>query len=102
MLMNRCLKQNKENIDQINAFEALLQVERQAEPEHQDKEVIFNLDRQIASLRAAQESMNRDYRDLQTKKSSMLKEMKGTREQRIKRRLLKIFLKMCWAQVVKM
>ena len=79
MLMNRCLKQNKENIDQINAFEALLQVERQAEPEHQDKEVIFNLDRQIASLRAAQESMNRDYRDLQTKKSSMLKEMKDAR-----------------------
>ncbi len=60
MLMNRCLKQNKENIDQINAFEGLLQVERQAEPEHQDKEVIFNLDRQIASLRAAQESMNED------------------------------------------
>ena len=85
MLMNRCLKQNKENIDQINAFEGLLQGERQAEPEQQDKEVIFNLDRQIASLRAAQESMNRDYRDLQTKKSSMLKEMKGTREQRIKR-----------------
>ena len=37
------------------------------------------------SLRAAQESLNRDYRDLQTKKSAMLKEMKGTREQRIKR-----------------
>ena len=85
LLMNRCLKQNKENIDQINAFDGLIQTERQAELEHQDKEVIFNLERQIASLRAAQESMNRDYRDLQTKKSSMLKEMKGTREQRIKR-----------------
>ena len=29
--------------------------------------------------------MNRDYRDLQTKKNSMLKEMKATREQRVKR-----------------
>lgn len=85
LLMNRCLKQNKENIDQINAFNALIQVERQTDTEHQDTDVIFNLERQIASLRAAQESMNRDYRDLQTKKSSMLKEMKGTREQRIKR-----------------
>ena len=39
----------------------------------------------MASLRAAQESLNRDYRDLQTKKNSMLKEMKATREQRVKR-----------------
>jgi chromosome segregation ATPase len=85
LLMNRCLKQNKENIDQINAFDGLIQTERQTDAEHQDKDAIFNLERQIASLRAAQESMNRDYRDLQTKKSSMLKEMKGTREQRIKR-----------------
>ena len=29
--------------------------------------------------------MNKDYRELQTKKNSMLKEMKATREQRVKR-----------------
>ena len=29
--------------------------------------------------------MNKDYRELQAKKSSMLKEMKATREQRVKR-----------------
>ena len=39
----------------------------------------------MASLRASQESLNRDYRELQAKKASMLREMKGTREQRIKR-----------------
>ena len=85
LLMNRCLKSNKSNIDQITAFDELVQTERSVDPDQQDRDYILNLERQIASLRAAQESLNRDYRDLQTKKSSMLKEMKGTREQRIKR-----------------
>jgi hypothetical protein len=85
LLMNRCLKNNKNNIDQITAFEELVQTERAVDPDQQDRDYILNLERQISSLRAAQESLNRDYRDLQTKKSSMLKEMKGTREQRIKR-----------------
>ena len=85
LLMNRSLKQNKDNIDQIHAFEGLIQGERSVDPDQQDRDYILNLERQIASLRAAQESLNRDYRDLQTKKNAMLKEMKGTREQRIKR-----------------
>ena len=85
LLMNRCLKSNKENIDQITAFEGLVATEKSVDPDQQDRDYIINLERQIASLRAAQESLNRDYRDLQTKKSAMLKEMKGTREQRIKR-----------------
>jgi len=85
LLMNRSLTQNKDNIDQIRAFEGLIQRERSVDPDQQDRDYILNLERQIASLRAAQESLNRDYRDLQTKKNAMLKEMKGTREQRIKR-----------------
>ena len=85
LLMNRGLKQNKSNIDQITAFEELVRTERATDPDQQDRDYILNLERQIASLRAAQESLNRDYRDLQTKESAMLKEMKGTREQRIKR-----------------
>lgn len=85
LLMNRSLKQNKETIDQINLLGELLIQERDVEPEQRDRDYIMNLERQAATLRASQESLNRDYRDLQTKKSSMLKEMKGTREQRIKR-----------------
>lgn len=85
LLMNRCLKQNKDNIEQIAAFEALADEARSVDPDQQDKEAIFNLDRQVASLRASQESLNRDYRELQAKKSLMLKEMKATREQRVKR-----------------
>ncbi len=85
LLMNRCLKQNKDNIELISANERLVQMQRALDPDQQNRDEIFNLDRQIASLKASQESLNRDYRELQAKKNSMLKEMKATREQRVKR-----------------
>ena len=85
LLMNRCLKQNKDNIEQISLFERMADEARSADPDQQDRDAIFNLDRQVASLRASQESLNRDYRELQAKKSLMLKEMKATREQRVQR-----------------
>jgi len=85
LLMNRCLKGNKENIEQINTYDHMIQDERARDKDQQDHDYIINLERQVASLRASQESLNRDYRELQAKKSAMLKEMKGTREQRIKR-----------------
>lgn len=85
ILMNRCLKSNKDNIEQINAYDAIIKEERSHDKDQQDIDYILNLERQVASLRASQESLNKDYRELQTKKASMLREMKGTREQRIKR-----------------
>ena len=85
ILMNRCLKGNKENIEQINTYDAMIRDERAQDKDQQDIDYILNLERQVASLRASQESLNKDYRELQAKKSSMLREMKGTREQRIKR-----------------
>jgi len=85
LLMNRALKGNKENIEQISALDALITAERQRDPDQMDKDQLFNMERQVASLKASQESLNKDYRELQTKKNSMLKEMKATREQRVKR-----------------
>ena len=85
LLMNRCLTGNKENIEQINTYDIMIKDERARDKDQQDIDYIINLERQVASLRASQESLNKDYRELQAKKSSMLKEMKGTREQRIKR-----------------
>ena len=85
LLMNRALKHNKENIEQIAALDALIALERQRDPDQIDKDSIFNMERQVASLKASTESLNKDYRELQTKKNSMLKEMKATREQRVKR-----------------
>lgn len=85
LLMNRCLKTNKDNIIELNLFSDLVRDERAKDKDQRDQDYIINLERQIAALRASQESLNRDYRELQTKKASMLREMKGTREQRIKR-----------------
>ena len=85
LLMNRSLKYNKENIEQIAQFNELLRQLRAADVDQQDRDEIFNIERQTASLKASQESLNKDYRELQTKKNSMLKEMKATREQRVKR-----------------
>lgn len=85
ILMNRCLKGNKENIEQIRSYDKMIQEERSRDKDQQDMDYIINLERQVASLKASQESLNRDYRELQTKKATMLREMKGTREQRIKR-----------------
>lgn len=85
LLMNRALKGNKDNLEQISALEALITTERQRDPDQIDRDQLFNMERQVASLKASQESLNKDYRELQTKKSTMLKEMKATREQRVKR-----------------
>lgn len=85
LLMNRCLKMNRSGMEQIETLERLIQMERQREFEDQDRDLILNSERQVSSLRASQESMNRDYRDMQVKKNGMLKEMRATREQRVKK-----------------
>lgn len=85
ILMNRCLKSNKDNISEMSVIEKLIRDERALDKDQRDQDYLMNMERQIAALRASQESLNRDYRELQTKKAAMLREMKGTREQRIKR-----------------
>lgn len=85
LLMNRSLKHNKDNIEQIALFQSEVQAIRAVGVDSDRTDEMFNLERQVAALRASQESLNRDYRELQTKKNSMLKEMKATREQRVKR-----------------
>jgi len=85
LLMNRCLKMNRSGMEQIELLERLVLIERHQDISQQDRELIMNSERQISSLRASQESMNRDYRDMQVKKNGMLKEMRATREQRVKK-----------------
>lgn len=85
ILMNRCLKSNKDNINEMSVLEKMIRDERALDKDQRDQDYLMNLERQMAALRASQESLNRDYRELQTKKAAMLREMKGTREQRIKR-----------------
>ena len=85
VLMNRALKNQQTNMEDIDTYEEQITEEKGRPIEYQDRDYIFNLERQIAVARAAQEALGRDYKDLQVKKSSMLKDLKATREQRIKR-----------------
>ena len=85
VLMNRALTEQQSNMINVGKFEELATEEKRKELEVQDKDYIYTLERQIAVCRAAQESLTREYRDLQSKKSTMLKDLKATREQRVKR-----------------
>ena len=85
VLMNRALKNQQTNMEDIDTYEEQITEEKGRPIEYQARDYIFNLERQIAVARAAQEALGRDYKDLQVKKSAMLKDLKATREQRIKR-----------------
>jgi hypothetical protein len=85
ILMNRALREQQDSMRKIAGFEGLILAERQQAPDQQDRETIFGLERQIATLRAAKEALSREYKDLQTKKAGMFKDLKGTREQRIQK-----------------
>ena len=85
ILMNRALKEQQKGMKDVENMEKLVTDEKRKGLEDQDMDVIFNMERQIAVLRAAQETLNKDYKDLGQKKAVMLRDMKATREQRIKR-----------------
>jgi hypothetical protein len=82
ILMNRAVTQQQTVMQDIETLEGLLIVERGNE--EPDRAEITNLERQIAVLRAAQESLNKDYQDMLKEKNKILKEMKATRDARIK------------------
>lgn len=84
ILMNRILVSQQETIAKISDVEEQLQIEKKLNKDDQDRDLIINLERQIAVLRSSQETLSRDYKDLQTRKATLLKDLKGTREQRIK------------------
>ena len=84
ILMNRILKSQQDNLTQIATFQELVAAEKALDKDQRDMNYIINLERQIAVLRASQETLSKDYKDLQARKATMLKDLKGTREQRIK------------------
>jgi hypothetical protein len=83
VLMNRALREQQYSMTKIAEFGEMIEFEKRKSAEDQDREFVFGLERQIATLRAAKESLSREYKDLQTKKSAMYRDLKATREQRI-------------------
>lgn len=84
ILMNRILRSQHENQNDIAANERIVQNEKARDKDQRDIDFIMNMERQIAILRASQETLSKDYKDLQARKATMLKDLKGTREQRVK------------------
>lgn len=86
VLCNRCLTTNRKNINEISILEARLKVfENIIGPTPEEIEEAGMVERNLAGLRAAQEAINKDYRELLAKKMGILKDMKATRDQRVKR-----------------
>ena len=84
ILMNRILKSQQDNLIQMATFQELIAAEKALDKDQRDMDYIINLERQVAIMRASQETLSKDYKDLQARKATMLKDLKGTREQRIK------------------
>ena len=84
ILMSRILTSQRANENQIEIYSGMVRQEKEVAVDQRDNELIFELERQVAVLRASQETLSKDYKDLQARKGTMLKDLKGTREQRVK------------------
>ena len=84
ILMNRILKAQRDNQNEIVVAERLVREEKSRDKDQRDMDLVINLERQVAVMRASQETLSKDYKDLQARKATMLKDLKGTREQRVK------------------
>lgn len=84
ILMNRCLVRQNQSRSEIEDVQAQLDHEKQAVPDNRDNERIAFLMQVLASLNAGIQNSLREYNDLMQRKQSLLKEIKGTRDQRIK------------------
>ena len=84
ILMNRILKSQRDNQQEIAIAERLVRDEKARDKDQRDMDLVINLERQVAIMRASQETLSKDYKDLQARKATMLKDLKGTREQRVK------------------
>ena len=85
ILMNRALKEQNKTMKDIEHMEDIVKAEKDKHTADQDRDYVMNLERQLAIYRASIETLSKDYKELGTKKSGMLKDLKATREQRVKR-----------------
>ena len=84
ILMNRMLIEQQTLTINISNAENTLRTERLKDNDDRDLALIMNLEQQLAGYRGAQESVVDIYEKFLTRKNNIIKEIKGTREQRIK------------------
>lgn len=85
ILMNRILCAQQSSKSQIEELENDIALEKRiGDKDLQDRDYILNLERQVASIRSSQEMMGKEFKEYQSRKAALIKELKGTRDQRIK------------------
>ena len=84
ILMNRCLRKEMETTDSIKSLEAELARQKAKDTADQDPIENFNLEKQIATLRAGVSNYSKDFKDFQKEKTNLLGKLKATRDLRIK------------------
>lgn len=82
ILMNRCLAQQQQCMVDIKQIDKILENEHHNSVP--DSQRINSLEHQINVLRAAQDSLNSDFKSMLSEKNKILRDMKSTREARIK------------------
>lgn len=88
ILMNRNMRDRKRSVEEIERLENILEDTYQANPHpkamtDQEKQFLLNLENQLLAARTANQNKSTEYVKLTEKHSSLLKELKGTRDQRI-------------------
>jgi hypothetical protein len=84
ILMGRSLKNQRDTMERMMALQADIQKARDELGGGFDIK-IENMERMLAGLKSAYALADKEFNDLLTRKSSLLKELKGTRDQRLKR-----------------
>ncbi len=84
ILMNRCLEHKMRTEKDIKENQQNITDERKLGG-NEDITLILAYERNIASLTAGMDSLSKDFKEMQTKKNAILKDLKATREQRVER-----------------
>jgi len=71
--------------ESIGTLESTLMLEKDVDLADRNNDFILQLEQQIATLRAAQDDSSKEYTSLVNRQNSILRDMKSTRDQRLKK-----------------
>jgi len=85
ILMDRMLTQQQEQRETMERLRRDIAAERKKSPEDADLMKVSNMEKELSFAIAAQDDFGKQYREMMKEKKTTYKDMKATREQRVKR-----------------
>ncbi len=85
ILINRIMRDKQEIIKHIQRIERLIEIEMQKPPEMIDTLALSNLQTQVGGFIASKAAFMKEYDTLTSKKEKFTRELKGTREARLRK-----------------